>query len=84
MQIKPTLAIIALAAAMGTAAHAAPQSISGALQAQILSLKNDGVLILAPHVKKCEPPGLVDRAISPDVQKVCTVEAEVLISPTTP
>ncbi len=87
MQTKPIITIIALtlAAALPAAAQAAqaapPQSfINRAMQIS----KNGHAVILHPHVTNCEPPGIVDRAIAPDVQEVCIVEAEVLISPRKP
>ncbi len=80
------LIALALTAALSTVARAdtppdAPQSI---LQMQLMRLKKDTAVILNPRVTNCSSPGLVDRAIVPDVREVCVVEAKVLITPSKP
>uniref|UniRef100_E6PSH2 Uncharacterized protein n=1 Tax=mine drainage metagenome TaxID=410659 RepID=E6PSH2_9ZZZZ len=86
MQTKPIITVaLALATALPAAAQAAPTTPPQSLISRAMQIaKSDNTLILDPHVTNCEPPGIVDRAIAPEVQEVCTIKARVLISPRKP
>ncbi len=91
---KQNITILTLAlsaAALGTSAHAqaAPATTAPGIAEQAQAainniLKHDKAVIISPRVKECSPPGIIARAIAPHALEVCTVTAEVLISPPKP